>query len=226
MDKIIDILDSIAYEKGLKITDVENALKEALIKTAQKMVDFSLVFDSEIDKENKELKLFQKIEVVKNDDERLSGEVLDQYENPINAENFITIDEAKEIDEDLEIGDFVQYDLEFENMGRNAATILHNNFEYKIQRFIEENLLSKYQNKVGKIINGSVDTAVAYPAEIGHIDFIFTWLSFYWGVTICSVFYDEVDVIVEKGIIHSKRLKNLFFSKFSQTTTADILGDQ
>ena len=35
MDKIIDILDSIAYEKGLKIDDVENALKEALIKTAQ-----------------------------------------------------------------------------------------------------------------------------------------------------------------------------------------------
>jgi len=156
MDKIIDILDSIAYEKGLKITDVENALKEALIKTAQKMVDFSLVFDAEIDKENKELKLFQKIEVVKTDDERLSGEVLDEYENPINAENFITIDEAKEIDEDLEIGDFVQYDLEFENMGRNAATILHNNFEYRIQRFIEVNLLSKYENKIGKTITGNV----------------------------------------------------------------------
>ncbi|HAC71383.1 MAG TPA: transcription termination/antitermination protein NusA, partial [Arcobacter skirrowii] len=43
MDKIIDILDSIAYEKGLKITDVEAALKEALIKTAQKMVDHSLI---------------------------------------------------------------------------------------------------------------------------------------------------------------------------------------
>ncbi len=156
MDKIIDILDSIAYEKGLKITDVENALKESLIKTAQKMVDFSLVFDAEIDKENKELKLFQKIEVVKTDDERLSGEVLDEYENPINAENFITIEEAKEIDEDLEIGDFVQYDLEFENMGRNAATILHNNFEYKIQRFIEVNLLSKYENKIGKTITGNV----------------------------------------------------------------------
>ena len=156
MDKIIDILDSIAYEKGLKLTDVENALKEALIKTAQKMVDFTLTFDAEIDKENKELKLFQKIEVVKSDDERLSGEVLNEYENPINAENFITIEEAKEIDEDLEVGDFVQYDLEFENMGRNAATILHNNFEYKIQRFIEENLLSKYQNKIGKTISGNV----------------------------------------------------------------------
>ena len=172
MDKIIDILDSIAYEKGLKITDVENALKEALIKTAQKMVDFSLVFDAEIDKDNKELKLFQKIEVVNSDDERLSGEVLDKWENPINAENFITLEEAKEIDDDLEVGDFVQYDLEFENMGRNAATILHNNFEYKIQRFVEENLLSKYENKIGKIISGNVtriDRAENTFVEIGEV---------------------------------------------------------
>ncbi len=41
-------------------------------------------------------------------------------------------------------------------MGRNAATILHNNFEYRIQRFLEETLLSKYKNKVGKTISGSV----------------------------------------------------------------------
>ena len=172
MDKIIDILDSIAYEKGLKITDVENALKESLIKTAEKMVDFSLVFDAEIDKENKELKLFQKIEVVNPDDARLSGEAVDQYENPINTENFITIEEAKEIDEDLEVGDFIQYDLEFENMGRNAATILHNNFEYRIQRFIEENLLSKYENKIGKIISGNVtriDRSENTFVEIGEV---------------------------------------------------------
>lgn len=156
MDKIIDILDSIAYEKGLKIEDVELALKEALIKTAEKMVDQTLNFDAQIDRENKKLELSQKIEVVANDDKRLSGEELDEYNNVINAENFISIDEAKEIDSDLEIGDFVDYDLEFENMGRNAATILHNNFEYRIQRFIEENLVSKYKNKIGKIVNGTV----------------------------------------------------------------------
>jgi N utilization substance protein A len=57
MDKIIDILDSIAYEKGLKITEVEEALKEALIITAKKMVDESLTFDAEIDRKNKQLKL-------------------------------------------------------------------------------------------------------------------------------------------------------------------------
>jgi len=156
MDKIIDILDSIAYEKGLKNDDVENALKESLIKTAEKMVDHTLRFDANIDRANKKLELFQKIEVVEDNDERLSGEALDKYGELINVENFITLSEAKEIDSDLEIGDFMNYDLEFENMGRNAATILHNNFEYKIQRFIEENLLSKYKDKIGKTVSGTV----------------------------------------------------------------------
>jgi len=156
MDKIIDILDSIAYEKGIQIQDVENALKEALVKTAEKMVDETLRFDANIDRENKKLQLSQKIEVLAVGDEKLTGEVEDEYGNEINAENFIDLDEAKEIDEDLEIGDFIDYDLEFENMGRNAATILHSNFEYRIQRFIEENLLGKYKDKIGKIVSGTV----------------------------------------------------------------------
>lgn len=156
MDKIIDILDSIAYEKGLKIEDVENALKEALIKTAEKMVDETLRFDANVNREKKKLELFQKIEVVASGDEKLTGEVEDEYGNEINAENFIELEEAKEIDADLEIGDFLDYDLEFENMGRNAATILHNNFEYKIQRFIEENLVGKYKDKIGKVVSGVV----------------------------------------------------------------------
>mgnify|MGYP000552980439 CR=1 FL=1 len=156
MDKIIDILDSIAYEKGLKIDDVENALKEALIKTAQKMVDETLTFDANIDRTNKKLELFQKIEVVSEDDERLLANAVNKFGEAINYENFITLEEAKEIDPDLEIGDFMNYDLEFENMGRNAATILHNNFEYRLQRFIEENLVSKYKDKIGKTVAGTV----------------------------------------------------------------------
>ena len=172
MDKIIDILDSIAYEKGIKAENVETALKEALIKTGEKMVDHAWIFDAEIDRKNKRLKLFQKIEVVKDDDKRLLGEEVDQYDNIINPENFIPLSEAKEIDADLDIGDFLDYDLEFENMGRNAATILHNNFEYRLQRYIEENLVSKYKSKIGKIINGTVtrvDRAENTFVEIGEV---------------------------------------------------------
>ncbi len=156
MEKIIDIIDSIAYEKGLKVSDVEEALKESLIKTAQKMVDDTLVYEASINRAKKELKLAQKVEVVANDDKRLSGDFVEENqwgkEVVVNPENFISINEAKEIDEDLEIGDTLSYDLEFESMGRNAATILFSNLEYKLQRFIEDNLFNKYNDQVGDTI--------------------------------------------------------------------------
>lgn len=172
MDKIIDILDSIAYEKGLKIDDVENALKEALIKTAQKMVDHTLIFDAKIDRANKKLVLLQKIEVIADEDRRLFGDAKDEEGNIINSENYISIDAAKDINSDLEIGDFLSYELEFENMGRNAATILSSNFEFRLQRFVEENILSKYKEKIGKIVSGvvsRVDKNESTFIEIGEI---------------------------------------------------------
>ena len=182
MEKIIDIIDSIAYEKGLKVSDVEEALKESLIKTAQKMVDDSLVYEANIDRENKELKLAQKVEVVLNDDKRLSGEEREEqneYEKEngidgklINKENFISLDEAKELDSELEVGDFLNYDLEFESMGRNAATILFGNLEYRLQRFIEDNLYNKYNDQVGDTILSvvtRVDSSDNTFVEIGEV---------------------------------------------------------
>ncbi|MCG3709845.1 transcription termination factor NusA [Aliarcobacter butzleri] len=172
MDKIIDILDSIAYEKGLKIDDVENSLKEALIKTAQRMIDTTLIFDANIDRANKKLELFQKIEVVSKDDDRLKEGSLTKEGTPINPENYISLEEAKEINSDLDIGDFMNYELEFENMGRNAATILLSNFEFRLQRFVEENIVGKYKEKVGKTVSGTVtriDKSDNTYIEIGEI---------------------------------------------------------
>ncbi|MCK5110073.1 MAG: transcription termination/antitermination protein NusA [Arcobacteraceae bacterium] len=183
MDKIIDIIDSIAYEKGLKVSDVEEALKESLIKTAQKMVDETLVFGASINRAEKELKLSQKVEVVANDDERLTiesimvtkenyeGETI-EYEQPNNTENFISLDEAKKLDEDLEIGDFLNYDLEFEGMGRNASSILFSNLEYRLQKFISDNLFAKYESQIGTTLTSvvtSVDRQDNTFVEIGEV---------------------------------------------------------
>ena len=179
MDKIMDIIDSIAYEKGLKISEIEIALQESLIKTAQKMIDETLIFDAKIDRDNKKLNLFQKVEVVSNEDSRLTieftKEVNDdgiEYEKINNKENFLCLDEAKELDDELEIGDFLNYDLEFESMGRNAASILFQNLEYRLQRHIEDNLFKKYNSQVGRTINSiitSVDSQDNSFMEIGEV---------------------------------------------------------
>ena len=63
----------------------------------------------------------------------------DEYEKINNRENFIILSEAQKLDKDLQIGDFLNYDLEFEGMGRNASSILFSNLEYKLQKFISDN---------------------------------------------------------------------------------------
>ena len=172
MEKIIDIIDSIAYEKGLKVSDVEEALKESLIATAKKMVDDTLDYEASVNREKKELKLAQKVLVVDNNDKRLYDGTLDENGEPLNSENYISLDEAKELDESLDIGDTLSYDLEFESMGRNAATILFSNLEYKLQRFIEDNLYNKYNDQVGDTISSVVTRVDANDntfIEIGEV---------------------------------------------------------
>jgi len=184
MEKILDIIDSIAHEKGLKLQDVEESLIEALIRTAKKLGDFSLTYGADIDKVNKKLNLYQKIEVLANDDHRLTAETVKgtrfdketrkevEADIPNNTENFISLDDAKELDADLDVGDFVQYDMEFEHMGRNAATVLFGNLEFQLQRYISDNLFKKYQAKVGTIISSSVTSIDASDntfVEIGEV---------------------------------------------------------
>ncbi|VAY88299.1 Transcription termination protein NusA [hydrothermal vent metagenome] len=181
MDKIID---SIAYEKGLDVAHVENSLKESLIQTAHKMIDQTLVFDATFNRDKKELKLFQKIEVIKNDDERLTATTIKGMEEdwetkqeievdlPNNTENFISEKEAKKLDSELEIGDFLNYDLEFESMGRNASSILFSNLEYKLQKYISDNLFEKYEKQVGTTLTSvvtSIDKQENTFVEIGEV---------------------------------------------------------
>ena len=88
---------------------------------------------------------------------KLQGKsIVEDEEVEVNVENYISIDEAKKLDEGLEIGDFLNYDLEFESMGRNAATILFTNLEYRLQRHLEDNLFKKYNSKLGKTVTSSV----------------------------------------------------------------------
>ncbi len=146
MEKIVDIIDSIAHEKNLDVENVTNAIKTAIIRTAKKVLGEELEFDVDIDKQSKKANVFQKVTVVADDDERANED----------SEKYITLNEAKEIDPDVEIGDELRYPIDFEGLGRTAALHLQREIEYHIQRLVEQKLFQKYQNRVGKIISGTV----------------------------------------------------------------------
>lgn len=145
MEKILDIINSIAYEKGLDISHVKSGVKEALISTAKKVIGESFDFDVDIDEKNKKVKLFKKITVIADNDERVSQHL-----------KYIPLAEAKDVMEDIEIGDFLEYEEDLENYGRTAINVLYKELEHKIQRLVEEELYKKYTSKKNKIVTGSV----------------------------------------------------------------------
>jgi len=145
LDRTIDILNALANEKGLKFDDVVEAFKIALLKTTQKMLG-DVNVEIEFDKENKKMNIYQIAEVVDDKDERA-------YED---GENFIYLDEAHDIDKNLKIGDKVEFELDFEKLGRAGASNLQKELDFQILRLMEQGIYSKYKDRLGELITGIV----------------------------------------------------------------------
>ncbi|MCD8213057.1 MAG: transcription termination factor NusA [Campylobacter sp.] len=145
MERISDIIESIANEKDLQIEDVKERVIRALINTAKRVYGENYEYDVTIDA-NKNLKLYQKISIVADGDERLEED----------NEHFIGLKEAKKIDDSVEVGDELTYELSLDNLGRTAAQTLHKELEYHIQRLVEEKIFQKYDEIAGQMVFGSV----------------------------------------------------------------------
>ncbi len=145
MEKILDIADSIAYEKSLNPKDVKEGIKAALIKSATKAIGSDLFFDVEFDDEKRRARLYQKVLVVSDEDPLVAD-----------GKNYINVTEAKTIDESLDIGDELRYDINLEEYGRNIVNIMHRELENEIQKLIENEIYKKYSKKEGRIVSGQV----------------------------------------------------------------------
>ncbi len=147
MENIIDIIDAMAHEKGLTPEKVTEALQTALVQTAKKSINEHYQFEAEIDKEAKTTKIIQIITVVADDDERL----LDTEDDSI-----ISLTEAKELDDSLEVEDELRYEHDFDKLGRTAASILYREIEFHVQRMVEDQLFAKYKEQIGQLVTGRV----------------------------------------------------------------------
>jgi len=148
MEKILDIVEAIAHEKGLKPENVKEALKTAFIQTAKKVINHKFAFEAVINPQTKTLDIIQTITVVADDDERLKDEET--------APAYISISEAREYDDQVELDDQLQIPHDLEEYGRTAASTLHREIEYHVQRLIEDEIFNKYKAKIGTLVTGRV----------------------------------------------------------------------
>ena len=148
MEKILDIAEAIGHEKGLSPEKVIEALKTAFVQTAKRVINRNFAFEANVNDETKTLDIVQTITVVADDDEQLQDEEL--------APAFIPISEARNYDDQVELGDIMQIPHDLEEYGRTGASQLHREIEFHIQRLVEDELFSKYKSKIGTLVSGRV----------------------------------------------------------------------
>jgi len=167
VEKILDIIEAIAHEKNISRENAIEAFKEALINTAKKLTSQTSTFEAIIDNDTKTYSINKVITVVADDDERLEEE----------EDSYISLSEAKEFDDSIEIGDQLKEEFVLEDHGRTASANLFRELEYHVQRRIEQDLFEKYREKVGTVMIGTVnriDNDDNTHVEIGELKGILT----------------------------------------------------
>lgn len=139
---MLDIVELIAYEKGIESKCVIDLIKECLIKIAGDELSEDAVFSVEVDEEERALKLFQKVIVCEDGEE--------------DGLNSLSLSKARELNADAGIGDEIQYEISLENMSRNAINMLFKMLEIRLQKLLEDRLYEKLKAKLGKIVSGQV----------------------------------------------------------------------
>lgn len=145
MEKILDIIDMIAYEKGIEPQIVYEIVRDNIIRVAKEEINQSYDYFVEKDAKTRSLKLFYKVLVCADDDERLKDE------NP----SFVGISKAKEAGE-VAVGDILEYEISLDSMKRGAINKLFLNLEISLQRQIEDQIFADLNSKLNHIVAGVV----------------------------------------------------------------------
>jgi len=178
MEKILDIVEAIAHEKNISKEHAIEAFKEAIKNTAKKLTTFTSSFEVIINNDTKTYSVNKVITVVADGDSRLMTEVgREPNKKTVESDAFISLSEAKEFDDSIEIGDELKEEFVLEEHGRTASANLFKELEYHIQRRIEQDLFEKYRQKVGSVMLGTVNRVDADDnthVEIGELKGIMT----------------------------------------------------
>jgi N utilization substance protein A len=141
VEKIVDLLSLVANEKGLDFDEVKKAFERSIVKTAKKVLGN---IDVDVEMEDNQLKIYQNFEVV-NDDRALNE-----------PERYLYLDEARELNPEVQLGDNVRVELDLSKLGRSGAMALQREFEREITRLLENEIYRKLISKLNTIVSGEV----------------------------------------------------------------------
>ncbi len=183
MDKILDIMEIIAYEKGLQVESVQNILEGEILKLAKSTLGEDKNYVVDFDKKEKIIRLFYKLKVVDSqgirkdtgessvDSAESNGESGESNadlgesnaeSHSFNSEREITLEDALKMPnieaDSLHIGDEILLEININeiDINRNITSALLKDFEVLMEKSLENQIYESLKNHIGKIVNGMV----------------------------------------------------------------------
>jgi N utilization substance protein A len=135
------ILDQVSKEKNIPKEILIEAIESAMVTASKKKLGAAREIEASYDDETGEIELFEFVDVV---------------ENVENSYYQISLEEAREIDPEVEIGDSLGLKLETEDFGRIAAQTAKQVIMQKIREAERESIYEEYHEKIGEIVSGAV----------------------------------------------------------------------
>jgi len=139
--EVIEALGQIIREKNIEKDLIWETLKMGLVAAAKKRFGVGDRIDVTIDEQSGKMEM------------TAYQDVVEEVEDP---ENENTLDEARKIDPDVNIGDELKQSLPFDDFGRNAIQAVKQVVVQRVREAERENIYEIYKDRIGDVITGSV----------------------------------------------------------------------
>ena len=135
------------FEEDRKVDSefVLETLKEAIAKTYQKHIDAPEA-KVRVEIERNELHVYHQLEVV-DDESDTFDETLDILES-----------EAKQENPDAKIGDIIEHEVDFKEIGRSAINVAKQMLKQRIKEYEKQRVYDEYKDKEFDLISGIIKT--------------------------------------------------------------------
>jgi N utilization substance protein A len=143
--EILLVAENIAHEKRIAVSEVVGAMEEGIKLAAKKKYGSHLAIDCKIDKKSGQIKLFNNLEVVENEE-------VDDFD----IRRFITLKEAKKENSTAEIGDYIIQELPPIDLNRVVAQVARNEIIKKVKEAEKNKEYEDFKDRVGDIISAVV----------------------------------------------------------------------
>jgi len=134
-------IDQIVKEKGIDKRIILDALEQAVLSAANKKYRNTRDLEAHYNEEIGEVELFEFVTVV--------DEVQDSYKE-------IDLEEAKEVDPDVEIGDSLGMKIDASDFTRIAAQTAKQVIIQKVREAERETIYEEFKDRKGELVNGIV----------------------------------------------------------------------